>query len=257
MGGFMKIYYMIVTFIFGTVLGSFYNVVGYRLPKEESLISPPSHCPKCNHRLGASELVPILSYVFQRGKCKNCKSKISMFYPIFEFLTGILFMISYLIYGFSIDFFIAITFISMLLIIIISDYQTMIIPDSVLIVSSILLIIELFIKNGSNVYINILDGIISFVIMFLLKKFGDFLFKKESMGGGDIKLMGVIGLVLNYKLAIITIFLASIIGLPVSLIILYKNKTNIIPFGPFLSISSIILLLSQIDFNMLIELLTF
>lgn len=257
MGGFMRIYYMIVTFIFGTVLGSFYNVVGYRLPKEESLISPPSHCPKCNHRLGASELVPILSYVFQRGKCKNCKSKISMFYPIFEFATGILFMVSYLIYGFSIDFFIAITFISMLLIIIISDYQTMIIPDSVLIVSSILLVIELFIKNGFNVYINILDGIISFLIMFLLKKFGDFLFKKESMGGGDIKLMGVIGLVLNYKLAIITIFLASIIGLPVSLIILYKNKTNIIPFGPFLSVSSIILLLSQIDFNTIIELLTF
>ena len=256
MGGFMKIYYMIVTFIFGTVLGSFYNVVGYRLPKEESLISPPSHCPKCNHRLGASELVPILSYLFQMGKCKNCKSKISMFYPIFEFSTGILFMISYLIFDFSIDFFIAITFISMLLIIIISDYQTMIIPDSVLIVSSILLIIELFIKNGFNVYINILDGIISFMIMFLLKKFGDFLFKKESMGGGDIKLMAVIGLVLNYKLAIISIFLASIIGLPVSLVILYKNKTNIIPFGPFLSVSAIILLLSRVDFNWIINLLT-
>lgn len=256
MGGFMKIYYMIVTFIFGTVLGSFYNVVGYRLPKEESLISPPSHCPKCNHRLGASELVPILSYLFQMGKCKNCKSKISMFYPIFEFSTGILFMISYLIFGFSIDFFIAITFISMLLIIIISDYQTMIIPDSVLIVSSILLIIELFIKNGFNVYVNILDGIISFMIMFLLKKFGDFLFKKESMGGGDIKLMAVIGLVLNYKLAIISIFLASIIGLPVSLVILYKNKTNIIPFGPFLSVSAIILLLSRVDFNWIINMLT-
>ncbi|MBP3765616.1 MAG: prepilin peptidase [Bacilli bacterium] len=252
----MKIYYMIVTFIFGTVLGSFYNVVGYRLPKEESLISPPSHCPKCNHRLGASELVPILSYLFQMGKCKNCKSKISMFYPIFEFSTGILFMISYLIFGFSIDFFIAITFISMLLIIIISDYQTMIIPDSVLIVSSILLIIELFIKNGFNVYVNILDGIISFMIMFLLKKFGDFLFKKESMGGGDIKLMAVIGLVLNYKLAIISIFLASIIGLPVSLVILYKNKTNIIPFGPFLSVSAIILLLSRVDFNWIINMLT-
>ena len=226
------------------------------MPKEESLISPPSHCPKCNHRLGASELVPILSYLFQMGKCKNCKSKISMFYPIFEFSTGILFMISYLIFGFSIDFFIAITFISMLLIIIISDYQTMIIPDSVLIVSSILLIIELFIKNGFNVYVNILDGIISFMIMFLLKKFGDFLFKKESMGGGDIKLMAVIGLVLNYKLAIISIFLASIIGLPVSLVILYKNKTNIIPFGPFLSVSAIILLLSRVDFNWIINMLT-
>lgn len=252
----MTVYYSIMTFIFGTVLGSFYNVCGYRLPREESLIKPPSHCPKCNHRLGVSELIPILSYLFQFGKCKNCKAKISSFYPIFETTTGLLFMLSYLIFGFSIDFFIAITFISMLLIIIISDYQTMIIPDSVLVVASIMLIIELFIKNGVNVYINIFDGIISFMIMFLLKKLGDFLFKKESMGGGDIKLMGVIGLVLNYKLAIITIFLASIIGLPISLLILFKNKTNIIPFGPFLSISAIILLLSRIDFNMIIEMLT-
>ena len=224
----MTVYYSIMTFIFGTVLGSFYNVCGYRLPREESLIKPPSHCPKCNHRLGVSELIPILSYLFQFGKCKNCKAKISLFYPIFETTTGLLFMLSYLIFGFSIDFFIAITFISMLLIIIISDYQTMIIPDSVLIVGSILLVIELFLKNGFDVYLNIIDGLISFTNMYLLKKFGDFLFKKESMGGGDIKLMGVVGLVLNYKLAVITIFLASIIGLPVSLIILWKKKTNII-----------------------------
>lgn len=252
----MEIYYTIMAFIFGTVLGSFYNVCGYRLPREESLIKPASHCPKCNHKLGASELVPILSYLFQLGKCKNCKCKISAFYPIFEFTTGVLFAISYLIFGFSVDFFIAITFISMLLIIIISDYQTMIIPDSVLIVGSILLVIELFLKNGLDVYLNIIDGLISFTNMYLLKKFGDFLFKKESMGGGDIKLMGVVGLVLNYKLAVITIFLASIIGLPVSLIILWKKKTNIIPFGPFLSVSAIILLLSRVDFNMIIDMLT-
>ena len=218
----MEIYYTIMTFIFGTVLGSFYNVCGYRLPREESLIKPPSHCPKCNHRLTALELIPIFSYLFQLGKCKNCKAKISAFYPIFEFTTGVLFAVSYLIFGFSVDFFISITFISMLLIIIISDYQTMIIPDSVLIVGSILLVIELYLKNGTDVYINIINGCIAFINMFLLKLFGDFLFKKESMGGGDIKLMGVIGLVLNFKTAVITIFLASIIGLPISLIILLK-----------------------------------
>ena len=253
----MRIYYMIVTFIFGTVLGSFYNVVGYRLPKGESLISPPSHCPKCNHRLGASELVPIFSYLFQKGKCKNCKSKISLFYPIFEFTSGLLFMISYLIYDFHIEFFIAITFISMLLIVIISDYQTMIIPDEVLIFFSLLLIIELFIKNGFNVYINVLNGLIAFGIMFLLKLFGNFLFKKESMGDGDIKLMFTFGLVLGWPLSIITIFLASFIGLPISLYVLYKNKTNIIPFGPFLSVAAIIMLLSQLNIDNLINLLIY
>lgn len=253
----MRIYYMIVTFIFGTVLGSFYNVVGYRLPKGESLISPPSHCPKCNHRLGASELVPIFSYLFQKGKCKNCKSKISLFYPIFEFTSGLLFMISYLIYDFHIEFFIAITFISMLLIVIISDYQTMIIPDEVLIFFSLLLVIELFIKNGFDVYINVLNGLIAFGIMFLLKLFGNFLFKKESMGDGDIKLMFTFGLVLGWQLSIITIFLASFIGLPISLYVLYKNKTNIIPFGPFLSVAAIIMLLSQLNIDNLINLLIY
>lgn len=252
----MFIYYLIVTFIFGTVLGSFYNVVGYRLPKNESLIKPSSHCPKCNHKLGPSELIPILSYIIQRGKCKNCKQKISLFYPIFEFATGLLFAISYIIFGYSVEFAISITFISILLIIIISDYQTMIIPDEVLVVGGILLIIELIIKNGTNIWMNLLDAIIAFTIMYLIKKIGDFIFKKESMGGGDIKLMAIFGLVLGWQMSIISIFMASFIGLPISLYFLYKNKTDIIPFGPFLSVSAIIIWLLQINIVDIFNLLT-
>ena len=90
----------------------------------------------------------------------------------------------------------------------------MIIPDEVLIVGGILLVIELIIKNGLNVWVNILNGLIAFIIMYLIKKFGDFLFKKESMGGGDIKLMSLFGLVLGWQLSIISIFIASFIGLP-------------------------------------------
>ena len=254
----MEIYYMIVTFIFGAVLGSFYNVVGYRIPKGESLITPSSHCTKCNHKLGASELVPIFSWIFLGGKCKNCKEKISCFYPVFELSSGILFALSYHLFGFSIQFLISITFISMLLIIIISDYQTMIIPDEVLISSTIILLIEFMIKDGGiSILGHLLDGFVSFLLMFLLKKIGDFLFKKESMGGGDLKLMAVIGMVLGWKVALICIFLASFIGLPISLIILFKNKTDIIPFGPFLSVSAIILFLLQLDFQTIITFLTF
>ena len=254
----MDIYYSIVTFIFGAVLGSFYNVVGYRIPKGESLIKPSSHCTKCNHKLGASELVPIFSWIFLGEKCKNCGQKISSFYPIFEFLTGFLFSLSYYIFGFSIDFWISITFISMLLIIIISDYQTMIIPDEVLIPSGILILIELWIKEGNFISMtsHIFDGIVSFLIMLALKKLGDYLFRKESMGGGDLKLMVLLGFVLGWKMSIITIFLASFIGLPISLIILYKNKTDIIPFGPFLSVSAIILYLTQIQFDQIINFFT-
>lgn len=253
----MRIYYTIISFVFGAILGSFYNVVGYRLPRNQSLIKPSSHCTKCNHKLGASELVPIFSYLFQKGKCKNCGEKISPFYAIFETITGTLFALSYYLYGSSMEFFIAVTFISMLLIVIISDYQTMIIPDEVLIVFSLILIVELIIQNGIfNILNPIINGIISFLIMLLIKKIGDIMFKKESMGGGDIKLMGVIGLVLGWPMAVISIFLASFIGLPISLILLYKNKTDIIPFGPFLSIASIIILISGLNMDMIINLLT-
>ena len=129
----MEVFILIFIFIIGTLLGSFYNVVGYRLPKGQSIVFPPSHCPNCNHRLGASELIPILSFIFLKGKCKHCRQKISAFYPVFEFLTGLLFVISYIIFGPTKEFLLAITFVSLLIIIVVSDYEFMIIEDSVLI----------------------------------------------------------------------------------------------------------------------------
>lgn len=250
----MELYYAITFFIFGTIFGSFYNVVGYRLPKGESILYPPSHCPNCNHRLGPLELIPIFSFFIQRGKCVSCHQKISWFYPIFEFSCGLLFAIASLIFGLSLELAIALTFISMLCIIVLSDYEYMIIPDEVLIFFSIVLTIEFFIKNGlASTGMHLLEGILAFFTMWGIKKIGDFMFKKESMGGGDIKLMFVFGLVLGYPLAIISIFVGSIIGLPISLIIVAKKSSHEIPFGPFLSAGALILLLTQIDFDVILK----
>ena len=91
----------LLMFIIGTIFGSFYNVVGFRIPKNESIIFPPSHCPKCNKRLKTLELIPIISFIMQKGKCKNCNQKIGIFYPIFELITGLLFMISLRIYDYT------------------------------------------------------------------------------------------------------------------------------------------------------------
>ena len=135
-------------FMIGAIFGSFYYVVAYRIPKGESIIYPSSHCPNCNHKLGPLELIPIFSYLFQLGKCKNCKQKISIFYPLFEIACGLLFGFSYLLNGLDWNLFICITFVSMIMIVILSDYYYMIIPDSVLIVFSCLLIIEMFFING-------------------------------------------------------------------------------------------------------------
>ena len=250
-------YYSLILlfFIFGTIFGSFYNVVGYRIPKGESILYPASHCPKCNHKLKPLELIPILSYIFLRGKCSKCKEKISCFYPIFEFLTGVMFALSYIVFGLSLECALSISFISMLMIIIISDYQTMIIPDSVLIIFGIIIIVlKYFIVGYPSILYSLLDGAIAFTFMLLLKLFGDFLFKRESMGGGDIKLLGIFGIMYGWFLSIFTVFLAALIGLPISLILLKKNKSHEIPFGPFLAIAAILIVLLKLDMNSITDL---
>lgn len=244
----MTLYYAVITFIFGLVLGSFYTVVGERMPEGKSIITPPSHCPNCGHVLKFYELIPVFSFIFLRGKCSKCKSKIPVLSTLIELLTGILFLISFLVFGISIKFFIALVFISMLMIIIVSDIRYMLIDDEILIIASILIfILSIFEYGIKDALIYVLYGIICFIVMFLIKILGDFIFKKESMGGGDIKLMFVFGLTMGIPLSIASIFLASFIGLPISLIMLKNNSSHELPFGPYLSIAAIILFLSQID----------
>lgn len=253
----------IMIFISGLVLGSFYNVVGYRLPNNMSIIYPRSHCPNCNHELKFYELIPVISYIILLGKCKVCKKRISIFYPFFEIITGILFLLSYFVFGLSTNFFISITFISILLIISISDIRYYIIPDEVIVVGSIILLIEFIINSIilntgiiNGVVIPLLNGLGSFAILYLFKAFGDLVFQRESLGGGDIKLLFVIGLVLGFDMSIVTIFIASFIALPLSVISLIKNDNNVLPFGPYLSIAAILVLLSNLDLNMILQFFT-
>lgn len=251
----MTIVYLILFFIYGLIFGSFFNVLGSRLPNGESIILPPSHCNNCNHKLTAIELIPVISYIIQKGRCKNCGVKLSIMYPLYELFCGIVFAICYYKFGITKEIIIPITFISMLLIIIVSDIEYMIIPDEVLIFFGIALLIEILIINGFNSLLNsILYGLGAFFIMLLIKIIGDHLFKKESMGGGDIKLMFFFGLCTNFANALFSIFVGSIIALPISLIILKLKKTNIIPFGPFLSLGIMIIILTGIDIVSLLNL---
>lgn len=253
----MNYLFCIFFLLLGMILGSFYNVVGWRLPKGESIIYPPSHCPNCNHQLKILDLIPVFSFILQRGKCRYCKNKIAWYYPVFEFLCGIVFMLCYLVFGITPELLKALTFVSMLIIIMVSDFNYMIIPDEVLLFFGCLLALEIGIIDGYKVLISsLINGLIAFVVMYLLKTLGDFMFKKESMGGGDIKLMFIFGLVLGAPLAIISIFIGSLVGLPISLILLSKNSEHIVPFGPYLSIGATIILLLNIDFNTLINFLS-
>jgi leader peptidase (prepilin peptidase)/N-methyltransferase len=238
-------------------MGSFYHVVATRLAKGESLISPPSHCPNCNHRLKWYELIPIVSYVIQLGKCRQCHKEIPLSYLIIEVVTGSLFSVCYHKFGFSVDLIVALIFVSSLITVIISDIEYMIILDEIIIVSSIIIMIVYLIGYGfsevtaSHIY----SGVGAFVTMYGIKIIGDFIFKKESLGGGDIKLMFLFGLVLGYSTSIMTIFLATFIAFPIALVMLFTNKEHMIPFGPFLSIAALILIVSGVTFTDVINFL--
>lgn len=248
-------YYIIMFFILGTIFGSFYMVVAERIPKGESIVTPPSHCNKCNHRLTPIELIPIFSYIIQKGKCRNCKTKLSIMYPLYELISGLLFSLSYISFGFTLELIIALTFVSLLLIIVLSDIEYMIISDGVLITFTLILMLEIFLIYDYKVLLNsLLNGLIAFTVMFLLRLLGNFVFKKDTMGGGDIKLMFIFGLVLDYKMAILSIFIGSFIGLPISLILIRNKENHEVPFGPFLAIGSVIILLFQLNLDKLLQL---
>lgn len=250
----MEIIYTICFFILGTILGSFYNVVGYRLPKGESLIKPSSHCPSCNHKLKWYELIPIISYLIQGGKCRNCKEKINIFYPLIELLTGALFGLSFYLFGFSYNFVIMLITTSVFSIVLVSDINYLLIPDEVTIIaSSIMIVINFIMLELKDAIFMFLSGVFLFILMFLVMKLGNYLFKKESLGGADIKLMFLVGLILRPIEGIFCIFLASVLALPISTIKILKDKNNIIPFGPFIVLALIIIILCGINSNTLLN----
>lgn len=222
-------------FILGSVFGSFFGVVGSRLPKKESIISPESHCTYCKHVLKWYELIPIFSYIIQKGKCRNCKKKLSIFYPLIELACGLLFSLSFFCFGLSKELLIALIIVSFFIIVIVSDVTYLIIPDEVTLFFSILVIvIKLTLFGIKEFLFSILSGILLFCLMYCIMMLGNKIFKKETLGGADVKLMFFVGLILTPSLGIFNIFLSSCLALPISLILLIKNKNNVIPFGPFI-----------------------
>jgi len=244
----MEIIYTIFIWMIGCIFGSFFNVVGYRVPNNLSIISPGSFCPKCKHNLKWYELIPIFSYLFQKGKCRKCHQKISIIYPVVEMTTGILFAVSYFIFGFSYEFLIAIIVSSLMVIVIVSDINYLIIPDEVTLFFCILMfIVKLVVEGISGALTSLLSGVFLFGLMYFIMCLGNWIFKKESLGGGDVKLMFFVGITIGPLLGAFSIFLSSLIALPLSLLVFLKDKDNVIPFGPFILIATFALILFEVD----------
>ncbi len=237
-------------------MGSFYGVVGTRLPEERSIVKPGSHCEKCGHVLNWYENVPILSYIFLGGLCSKCKQPIGFIYFLTELLSGTLFALCYKVFGISYDFFIAVIISSLVIIIFVSDSKYMIINDSPLIVSAILIfIIKIMSSDIESALLSILYGLVIFGVAYLLKIFGYIAFKQEALGGGDIKLSFIAGMVLGIKFGILYIVLASFLAFPYAVYITIKNKDNMLPFGPFLVSSLLIVFLNMNYFKDIIDLI--
>lgn len=228
-------------------MGSFYAVVGIRLSLEESFLKGRSHCDKCHHTLHFFDLIPIFSYLFLRGKCRYCHEKISVLFPLIELFSGLLFFLCFYSFGFSLDLLLGLSLVSLFLIVVTSDLTYLIIPDQVLIFFSIeIIIIQLFRIGFTQTLLHIATGVFLFLLMYIIMLFGNHVFNKESMGGADVKLMFIFGLVLDPLIGTISIFLGSFIALPVSIYLYYSTKDNVIPFGPFLLIGFLILFFSKI-----------
>lgn len=227
-----------ILFLYGIALGSFYNVVGLRVPDGKSIVYPSSHCPSCGHKLKALELIPVLSYFIQKGECRGCGSRISPIYPSIEFLTGVLFATAPLIVGWTPELIITLTLISLFIIIFVSDIAYMIIPDKVLLVFAGIFLLERMFIPLTPWWDSIIGGAIGFVLLLVIA-----LVSKGGMGGGDIKLFALIGFVVGTKTLLLSFFFSTLLGAVLGLLGMafgLVKKGRPIPFGPFIAVGTLI-----------------
>lgn len=251
----MDLLHLIIFFILGTINGTLFTLIGLRLPENKKIFSKRK-CKKCSYELKLVDKIPLLSYIFNRGRCPYCHGKVDILFPYMEFFTGLLFAVSYYSFGFGYELLLAIGMIALLMIVVVSDLTYLIIPDEVLIVVSMyFIIIQLFNLGLNSTILKILGGLFLFIVMYMIMLIGNKVFKKESLGGGDIKMMFVFGLVLDPLLGTLSIFLGSLFALPMSLYLMKRNNEKVIPFGPFLLIAFVFIYFTKITPDGLIALL--
>lgn len=234
----MDIFFIIVFFIFGTVFGSFFNVVGLRLPKKKSFTKGRSFCPTCQNKLSYYELIPIFSYIIQRGRCRHCKKKISFIYLMTELITGIVFALSYSQIGFSIELIMALLLMSMLIIIFVTDINYMLIPNKILLFFLPIFIVLRIVEPLDPWHSSITGAIVGYLLIALI-----IVVSKGGMGAGDMKLFGVLGIVIGLAKVLLTFFIASLFGAIVGGILMaFKiiDRKQPIPFGPYIVFGAIV-----------------
>lgn len=240
----------IVWFMLGGCLGSFLNVCIYRMPREASIVFPGSRCPHCEKPIAWYDNLPLVSYVVLGGACRQCRASILWRYPVVEALTGVATVAVFERFGVTVVSLIYLAFVCALIVASFIDFEFQIIPDEISLgglVIGLALSLALPALHGTDARFlafrsSILGMAVGGGLLYGTGLLGDVVFRKESMGGGDIKLLAMAGSILGWKLVALTFFLAPMLALVPGLFVLLMKKSHVIPFGPFLSLGLIIAL---------------
>jgi len=234
-----KILLYVIVFALGISIGSFLNVVIYRVPRKQSIIRPPSHCPICGHRLAWYDLIPVFSYIFQKGRCRYCGAKISYKYPLVELITGLSFIAIFAKFGLSVKSAEYMAFASFL---IAGGFMDLF--DGV--VNDWLVILGIATGLSFSVYFNtFFDNLLGMAVAFAFFALIIFLTHGNGMGEGDATFGALIGSFLGIKLTILTILFAFILGAIIGVILIYvfhRKKEDAVPFVPFMALSAFMML---------------
>jgi leader peptidase (prepilin peptidase)/N-methyltransferase len=238
-------------FIFGSLIGSFLNVCIYRIPRGLSVVWPSSRCPSCGNPIRAWDNIPVLSFLLLGGRCRHCKVSISWKYPLVEALNAFLYVLLLWRFGPDWAFLVYAVFCSALIVITFIDLEFQIIPDRITLpgiplglLAGSLLLPDPFLRAAPLGWKAAVIGAVSgFLFYYFVAVAGEKIFKKEAMGGGDIKMMAMVGGFLGWKAIILTTFLGSLFGSVIGILIMVvkgREKGSLIPFGPFLALGAAI-----------------
>jgi len=228
----------VILFLFGLAWGSFLNVVIYRLPRNMSLVHPPSACPRCGSRIKFYDNIPLLSYLLLRGRCRACGGPISPSYPLVELLTALSFLILHAQYSWRLHFFASCLFVSALIALGFIDYFHQILPDEITLPGLGLAIVYSLFRDDLTFRQSLVGAVVGASLLLAIYVGYFVLRKKEGMGLGDITMMLLIGAYLGWTKAVFTLIIASLVGSLVGLFLVYIRKKTFqysLPFGTFLA----------------------
>ena len=233
----------IFAFVFGLCIGSFLNVCIYRLPESMSIVRPPSSCPQCKAPIRFYDNIPVISYLILRGKCRHCETSISFRYPFIELLTGLCAVSVVFKFGVTVESLIYFVFIATLITITFIDIDHQIIPDVISLPGIVVFLLASFGVPSVTFKESVMGILIGGGVLYAVALAYVLIKKREGMGGGDIKLLAMIGALLGWKGVLFTLFVSSLLGTVTGILVMVRTGENMrlaIPFGPFLSIGAVL-----------------